>query len=420
LLRSGQRLVERCGAARPESLVITHEESFVVNDGSAEDAAELRTAEGVDSRGEVTAGIERVVAQEFEGRAVEFIRSGTEGEVYAGGATAEFSGEGVLLDFELLDGFDGRCEGRFTAGFGSGIDSIKVESDLVGSLSIDGDAVALGGCSEFRDARDQFCQFQEIAAIQRKFEDFAAADHLADLGIALFKDGRGGDDGYFGAGVAYVHSDGVCHRLADLDFEAGDFVGPEALHFRADTVNAGRHERKYVVAVVVSISRSFLASACIYQGHLGVRDNCLRGIGHLAGDTASVRLRGQRQAEGQAENNLCDRGKKGIGVMHGNAPGILPSVSRRRRLQHIVNGCSLVDRLREPCHLQDRGVEPVDVVAHSGLLQRISPVGDHMSRKFCAANWLQDQEPSPVLGNIVSRYTSELPCLRAVEEQGRW
>ena len=73
---------------------------------SAERAAELVALEWLPLKGKEIAGIQLVIAQEFEQIAVELIAAGLGCGVEEASSAIEFSGVGILLDAELLQGID--------------------------------------------------------------------------------------------------------------------------------------------------------------------------------------------------------------------------------------------------------------------------------------------------------------------------
>jgi hypothetical protein len=95
--------------AQTLAFVATEEEGSILatvdmGDGerAAEGATELVALEGLSLDGEEVAGVERVIADEFEEIAVELIGAGLGGGVEEAAAAIEFGGVGVLLDAEFL------------------------------------------------------------------------------------------------------------------------------------------------------------------------------------------------------------------------------------------------------------------------------------------------------------------------------
>ena len=174
------RAAGRCGLAR--ALVIGEEEGLVVDDRAAGRAAELvlveRRARQAGRIGEEVVGVEIVVAQKLEDRAVKLIGAALDGGVdHRAGGVAELGGEVVGLDLELLYRVDRGDYRDAVASDGAGVrDGVVVdaiERDFVG-----GEAPAAGDERQIRSHAEhrrgvagEQAERKRIPAVQRHVED---------------------------------------------------------------------------------------------------------------------------------------------------------------------------------------------------------------------------------------------------------
>ena len=87
--------------------IITEEEQLVLDDGSADAAAEVVIREVAERPGKIGAGVDGVVLNELEGRTVELAGSGLEGHIGDGAdGSAQF---GFIVIGGDVDGLNGLC-----------------------------------------------------------------------------------------------------------------------------------------------------------------------------------------------------------------------------------------------------------------------------------------------------------------------
>ena len=187
----GRSMIELPPAlAMPGALVISEEESPVAHDRSAHGGAELvlmKSRPRLPRRiGEEVVGIQLVVAQELEYRAVELIGAALDGGIdHRARRVTEFRREGAGLDFEFLHRVhrgrnrDAVASDRASVGHGIVIDS--VQRDLVR-----GEAAAARDEREIRPHAEhgrrvagEQTQRKGIPSVERQFEDLLVLDHLA-------------------------------------------------------------------------------------------------------------------------------------------------------------------------------------------------------------------------------------------------
>ena len=103
--RAGDEARERLAITLAQSFIGEEEEAAVADDPAAEIAAELVEAKRKPGGKDGIAGIEDVVAQEFEQAAMQGVRAGLRGDInLAAGGASVFGGKEHRVDVEFLDG----------------------------------------------------------------------------------------------------------------------------------------------------------------------------------------------------------------------------------------------------------------------------------------------------------------------------
>src|SRR5262249_39348832 len=178
--------------------------------GAAEGPAELVLPElGLGPAGEVgdeVVGVELVVAQELEGRAVEFVGPRLDGNVHGvAGGVAVFGREVVGLHLEFLHGVDGGDVGDAVAADVAGevADVVvhAVEQDVVGGVAAAaGDEGKVGGEAAKRSgAAGEQSEEEGIAAVEGQLDDAAVLNDLAQRrSLRIQQRGRSLDHHGFG------------------------------------------------------------------------------------------------------------------------------------------------------------------------------------------------------------------------------
>lgn len=102
ILKDGDEI----GFLAAEKLIGAEEEGLVGAQGAAESGARLQAGEGALARIEVVSGLNRAMAKEAEGIAVELVCTALGNDVdHAAEGIAKFGGEGVAVHLEFLNGF---------------------------------------------------------------------------------------------------------------------------------------------------------------------------------------------------------------------------------------------------------------------------------------------------------------------------
>jgi hypothetical protein len=265
----GHELRARGPALLAVQLLGDEEVELVVDQGAAEGPAEVVAIEGVLGLArllqEVVRGVQRVVAPEVEGAAVERVlaAAGDDVDLRARGL-AELGAVAVAMDLELLDGLDrGVDEDRAVAAdvvVVGAVDRPHVGVDRApGDGEVDAAHEALVGDVEARlglaDAGHQQRELDEVAAVERQLADLLAGDEAGDVAaLGLHLDGGGLDADrlrhaarleldVLGAHVGHVEQEalvegalesGVAHLdLVAADGEVGEGVGPDRARERA-------------------------------------------------------------------------------------------------------------------------------------------------------------------------------------------
>jgi hypothetical protein len=233
--------------ALPDAAVFVgeEEEQFVALDGAAEGAAEVVVAVFA-AGGEEVAGVEFIVAEEFEEGAVKVVGAGFGDDVDLGAAVAAVvGGVGVAFDADFGDGVE-VDHGEVVAVEGVDV-AAAVEGPIVGAglTAAEGEGDAGVGAEagllglHGADTGLEGHQLGEAAGIEGEFLDLGAIDGGADVG-------RGGVD----LGGAGFNADGVGDRadgelgvdadgLRGADSDVVGFGFLEAGFFEGEGVGAG-------------------------------------------------------------------------------------------------------------------------------------------------------------------------------------
>ncbi len=300
--------------------VVAKEEELVLDDRAADAAAEVvirEMAEG--GGGEEGAGVDGVVLDELEGRAVKGVGSGFEGDVSdrTDGA-AEFGFEVVGGDVDGLDGFGGRDDDLQQAGAFVVVDALDlvevshardaVGFGLKGTLGIEELRVLEGGGGRSGDEVEK--RLEVAIGAEGKVCDLLGFDLSADIGaVGLEQRWGGGDkDGFCNAAGYKSDVDaggGVAEEidvLVAVTFEAGCFYG--------HSVGAGLEARERVVSALIRDGLLRDAGCRFRDRDMSVRDGSTGVVGNVAEKGAvnclRVQQRGWRQKEGGEE---AERGR---------------------------------------------------------------------------------------------------------------
>ena len=264
-----------------EAFVVSEDKEAVLNDGAADGEAELVALEGLGAAGEEGAGVEGVVAEEMEGRAVPLIGAAAAGDIDDAGGIAEFGLEEVALDLELLHGIergghrtiaDARVA-EFDAIEEVGGGTLALAADKQRAIRAAGSAAdetggPLRGRDLGHDARGERAEGEVITAVEREVVDRPASDSLAEGGGIEFEQGHSGA----GDGDGFVN-------LADAEFEVGadalgdakvdllDNISLEAARGDGDAVAARRQLRKDILPARIRVGPAGGAGVDFGQGN---------------------------------------------------------------------------------------------------------------------------------------------------------
>ena len=195
---------------KKEKLGLVGVELFRNVDGPAKISAKVIEAEFLLLDGVECAGIERVVANEFVGAAVERVGAGLEGDVDNGTGILPVFGAVVGGEhLELGDGVWVDVDKVVTAAIVLVVDAVHVPGEGVGAATVGGlaagvSAKAAGKAKADRvvsgKAGDERKKLDEVAAIELKLGSLSACDKAVDFAAGGFDVGGIGTDG-----DAFVH-----------------------------------------------------------------------------------------------------------------------------------------------------------------------------------------------------------------------
>jgi hypothetical protein len=208
---------------------------------------EVRLARGI----EVVAGVERVVAVEQEGGAVERVGAGLGEHVdLAAGIAAELGAVGVRLDAELTDRLGAKRGAGGAAGRSVGevvldrpVEQVDVRPRI---LAVDAHAEAVRddrSAVAVRVGEDAGLEQREVgvvAAVQRQLFDRLRADQVAELAARRVDRGGVARDRDLFAQAPHFERDVQDHRLRDGQPDVTTDVRLEARQLGAHFVGAGR------------------------------------------------------------------------------------------------------------------------------------------------------------------------------------
>jgi hypothetical protein len=277
---------------------------------------------------EEVAGIEGVVAEELEGRAVEVVLAGLAADQHRRAAAAAVLGLVVVRQhLELADRVDVGQDADAAGGELVVVDTVvePVVGVLTHPLGRYGHAAAVGHLAARAlgqeaagatgdGARAEQRQLDEVAAVQRQLGHLLGVDQLAEVGVAALKLHHGalaGDGDRIGdAGERKREVDG--QRRLHFENDTGRLLGLKAAHRRRDGIAANGQLRHGEAAGVVGHHLAYRAGPLVPRRHDRAGEGCLRCIEHRAGDRAhrlSQRHRRQghqrRDERRHAQPGLC-------------------------------------------------------------------------------------------------------------------
>ena len=281
-----------------QALERRHEEGAAPLDRPARDAAELAALVIAERRSrtlrEIVVRIERRVAEELVGAAVELVGAGLVDDVQDAAEAAAVLGGIVRAEhLELLDRVD-RGEHRDAREPVDGGEGGRhpVDHRIHHRRPRAVDAVAhrvVVVADRAGHARRQEDQRIDVAGVQRQLEDAAVVDELADRAAARLEQRGVGPDFDFVGEIADFEGEVDDHRRVDLDGD-GACRAAEALQARVDAILAGGQGQRRVAALDVRHDRVLLAGLLIGDGDVGARDTCAAHVFERPGDGAGERL----------------------------------------------------------------------------------------------------------------------------------
>ena len=249
---------------------------------------------------EEVGSVEFVVAEEFINITVEIVGAGFHGGVQNGSTgTAKLSAEIGSLDFEFLDGVDGRKGDIVGAvekvnGIGVVVDAVEKVVVLGGPQTVGGKGTVLGVATSVRlrgvYASGDLSEESEIATVERKVVDGLGIDDLADGGALRFekRSGRADFDGL--CDIARLEGEILDDAGANLHDDAGSSRCLKALIGNLEFVSAKLDGRELVEAVRSCSGGEADTGTLIGKSDFSSRDDSARLIGDGAQDGASVHL----------------------------------------------------------------------------------------------------------------------------------
>src|SRR5262249_51886416 len=268
--------------ANPPSLIIAKEKHLVVADGPAPRAAELvlpgwRFWPPVFVVEKVV-GVERVVAQEFEGAAVKSVLARFDLDVDdAAARPPELGGVGAGLDFELFERVyagedDDRVQPRFIVVHAVEQEVVVARPHAVGRERRRGApgqaarAVYVCAGNPAQHAGQGARQLDEIAPVQRQVFDLRFVDRSAQVGaLGLHQRHCALDSDRFGRRAdlqLQVHA----RFLVDVELHVGERQLLETGHLGGNAVRAGRQRWRDIFAVRIADDDSRYAGLRVGEG----------------------------------------------------------------------------------------------------------------------------------------------------------
>ena len=295
------------------ALIAAEEEGLRPQHGPAERAAKLMLAEvGRFAAGalvEKVVGVERVVAEELVGVALEGVRPGFDLDVHdAAERSAELRRIGAGLQLELVQRIDGGEDD-------DGLQPRFVVVDAVQDVVVVARALTVGreGCRgtprqaaravdvRARDAahhaRHGAREAHEVSTVERQLPDLLFADGRAELGRRGLDERRDADDGHgFGDG-ADLELHGEAEALINAEADAWDGDRLEPLKLGQERVGAGGKRWCRELAGRVGDDDSRAAGFGVSQGDGCAGKDPARIVGDGSEDRPGHRLRCQQPRE---------------------------------------------------------------------------------------------------------------------------
>ena len=292
---------------RDGALIAAEEEQLVLDDGAADDAAELIALQRVAVGGEIVLGVEVVVAEEVEDRAVEGIGSGARDDVDdRAGMEAVLRGEAGGLHAEFLNGI-GEWERQVHVGERVGVVGAVHQVLGLGALAAgDGErdfaGIVLGADVVARGrgggGAGKQNQVRRLPAVEGNVDHALRVDDLRyGLILGLHHGGRGVHlDGL--GGSAHFEADVNAQVVADLDDDAGLHEGLKSLLADAELIRSHGKVGKAVSAVGSAGDGALQSGVGLGGFDLGAGDDSSIGVGDGALDLAAADRLGMQSRGG--------------------------------------------------------------------------------------------------------------------------
>ncbi len=300
----------------------------VAADRSAERPAELVSVQllGFRWRGKRVAGVEGVVAQEFETDAVEGVGPGLDGRVDDGARSLAVLGREVVgLDAELGQRVDRRLRDHVRAVLliddaGVVVDPVQHEAVEHRPRAIGDEGAARAGAVTTRrleHARRQAGELQEVPAVERQVADRLAGHDLPYRRGLGCEHGAAGHENLLGD-IASLELEVHPDFLVGLKHQAFANHRAEARQVATHRVRARGQKRDVVLPRGVGHRNTRVIGADVDDADGDAWHHSLGGVGHGAVD-----LRGLGVCKGRAKQERCsrrERTEQGHG-RHGILPG---------------------------------------------------------------------------------------------------
>jgi hypothetical protein len=310
------------GGADTLALVVEEEERAIADDAPAERAAELVIGQRVHPNVKVLPGVEVVVAQELEQRAVEVVRAGLNLQVDHPAGRAAILGRVVAgLKAELADGLGGGDHHGQAEHDGVVVDAVDHPVVLVGRLAVDRDRRSAlpggdGRVAPAVGAGNQQAELHEMAAVERKLFDLGLFDQLVDRGGLRVDHRRAGGHGDGLRHLPGLKGDVDARRLVDGKLNGVGGVLLEAGHLNAHAIGAHGKRRQHVVAGTVGFHRANGVGGQVDRLDRYIRDDGSGLVADRADNAAGLGV--QATASEQESSEQCAAQRRG----HAEAPSL--------------------------------------------------------------------------------------------------